>query len=71
MPEYSSIEAFTLHVNHTFDDGTGSVTHSGLTKEINRDNYPDGYAFICGASGVCNAYFQNATNPIVVAFEQD
>jgi hypothetical protein len=69
--DYTNIAGYTLHVSHTYKDGAKWGTHSGQTKKINRDNYPNGYVYNCGASGVCSAYFQNVLDPIVVPFEQD
>ncbi|ORY67159.1 uncharacterized protein BCR38DRAFT_407166 [Pseudomassariella vexata] len=69
FPTYQSIGNFSVHITHAYEDASGEeATHEGETETVTRDNYPDGYLYVCGGSGVCSATFYNDDNPIVLPF---
>ncbi|KAI1868043.1 uncharacterized protein JN550_006531 [Neoarthrinium moseri] len=71
LPEYQYIGNYTVHVEHCFLKGCTNLMHEATSKVINKANYPAGYHYTCGGSGVCNAYYSSITDPIALPFQKD
>jgi hypothetical protein len=72
FPENYWIGNFSIHVTHSYEGPGGeAIVNAGASNLLSYENYSreQGYFFICGASGVCSASFQNVTSPIVLPFE--